>query len=53
MAGVKNLMKVRDLIVAVEKENVEGSFVEAGVWRGGCSIMAKGVIDFANLVTDI
>merc|ERR1719350_737124 len=46
MAGVKNLLTVRDLIVNIEENNIAGDFVEAGVWRGGTSIMARLTLNY-------
>ena len=48
MAGMKRQMNIRDLIVDVEKHDIPGDIVEAGVWRGGSSIMIRGILDYIN-----
>lgn len=45
MAGHKRIDNVRDLIASVVDENVEGDFVECGVWRGGSSMYAKAALN--------
>ena len=37
MTSYKRLSNVYDLSTLVEKNRLEGSFVECGVWRGGCA----------------
>ena len=49
MAGVERQFNIRDLLKRVETDGVIGDFVEAGVWRGGTSIFARGMMDFANI----
>ena len=44
MTGPKRLDNVKDLILNVTKENIEGDYIETGVWRGGSSIFARAVI---------
>ena len=44
----KNVLKnVEDLVLDCVSNNVEGDFVETGVWRGVCSILAYNI--FKNL----
>ena len=38
------LENVRALLLAAAAENIRGGFLEAGVWRGGMSVWALGVI---------
>ncbi|SPN79884.1 Macrocin O-methyltransferase [Cedratvirus Zaza IHUMI] len=45
MIGLARLNNIRELLEVVFREKVEGDFLEAGVWRGGACIFAKGVID--------
>lgn len=45
MVGEKRLANIRYCLETVHKENVLGDFVECGVWRGGASIFAKGVLN--------
>ena len=44
MTGSARLDNVRDLILDVVKSDVPGDYVETGVWRGGSSIFARGVL---------
>ena len=44
MAGHRALDNVRYALETVVKGGVRGDFLEAGVWRGGSSIYAKGVL---------
>lgn len=44
MVGLQRLAATRTLLETCEREDVVGDFVECGVWRGGSSIFAKGVI---------
>jgi len=48
MAGRQRLDNVRDLLTAAIFSNIPGGFLEAGVWRGGSSIMAAGTIAAYN-----
>ena len=38
MIGFKNLTNIEDLFNIVVKNNIEGDFVETGVWKGGASM---------------
>jgi O-methyltransferase/8-demethyl-8-(2,3-dimethoxy-alpha-L-rhamnosyl)tetracenomycin-C 4'-O-methyltransferase len=51
MIGVSRLENVRGLAQRVIDENIPGDFIETGVWRGGCCILMRGVLE-ANAVTD-
>jgi hypothetical protein len=44
MTGWKRLDNVRLLIQDVIRNNIEGDYIETGVWRGGSSIFAKATI---------
>jgi len=41
MAGGARVQNVRELMQSVIAEGIPGDFLEAGTWRGGCSIMAR------------
>src|SRR6266404_355457 len=51
MIGVRRLENVRELAQRVIDERVPGDFVEAGVWRGGCCILLRGILA-ANAISD-
>lgn len=41
MIGTKRLNNIQSCIESVVENNVEGDFIETGVWRGGACIFAK------------
>ena len=45
MIGNKRMSNLRYLLEDVIENNVEGDFIETGVWRGGACIYAKAIID--------
>jgi len=51
MVGPKRLDNIRFCLEDVIKKNVQGDFVETGVWRGGACIFARAVLK-ARGVTD-
>jgi len=51
MVGTRRLENLRDLAQRVIDEEIPGDFIEAGVWRGGCCILMRGVLK-ANVITD-
>jgi O-methyltransferase len=44
MVGLRRLDNIQKCIEDVLVKNVQGDFVETGVWRGGSSILAKAVL---------
>lgn len=44
MVGLKRLHHVRECVETVVAEGVRGDLLEAGVWRGGASIMMRAVL---------
>ena len=49
-----NLFTLYEQAVYCEKKNIEGSFVECGVWKGGAvGIMAKANLDFGKTRREI
>ena len=49
MAGHKRLQNIMDLLLRVHEAGVGGSYLEAGVWRGGMSIFATAVVEVYGL----
>jgi O-methyltransferase/8-demethyl-8-(2,3-dimethoxy-alpha-L-rhamnosyl)tetracenomycin-C 4'-O-methyltransferase len=50
MVGLRRLRNLRDLAQRTIDEGVPGDFIEAGVWRGGCCILMRGMLK-VNAVT--
>lgn len=50
MAGLQRLRNVQELAQRVIDEAIPGDLIEAGVWRGGCCILMRGVLA-ANAIT--
>jgi O-methyltransferase len=48
MVGLKRLNNIQLAIETVLKEKIEGDVCECGVWRGGCSILARAVLKSHN-----
>jgi O-methyltransferase len=48
MMGYKRLSNIQECFENVIKNNIEGDFIETGVWRGGGSIFAAGLNKFYN-----
>jgi len=51
MIGVRRLENVRELAQRAIDEKIPGDFAEAGVWRGGCCILMRGILA-ANGIRD-
>src|SRR5258708_5600277 len=45
MVGSQRLQNVRELAQRALDENIPGDFIEAGIWRGGCCILVRGVLE--------
>ncbi|MCU1260583.1 MAG: putative O-methyltransferase [Bryobacterales bacterium] len=45
MIGLRRLDNVQDCITSVVQDGVAGDLVETGVWRGGCAIFMRGVLE--------
>ena len=45
MVGLPRLQNVQDCAMDVITSRVPGDFIEAGVWRGGVTILMKGILD--------
>jgi O-methyltransferase len=44
MVGAARLANVRELCVRAVREQIPGDFIETGVWRGGVTILMRGVL---------
>lgn len=44
MIGLKRLDNLQKCIETVIKENIEGDFIETGVWRGGACIFMRAIL---------
>ena len=51
MVGIRRLKNLCDLTQRTLDENIQGDFIETGVWRGGCCILMRGVLA-ANSIRD-
>lgn len=45
MIGLKRLQNIQDCAIDVIQNNVEGDFIETGVWRGGATVFMKAVLE--------
>jgi O-methyltransferase len=45
MIGLRALKTLGTLLDIVEKDDIEGDIVEAGVWKGGASMFMRGVLN--------
>jgi O-methyltransferase/8-demethyl-8-(2,3-dimethoxy-alpha-L-rhamnosyl)tetracenomycin-C 4'-O-methyltransferase len=51
MVGVARLTSLKQLVQRTLDERIPGDYIEAGVWRGGCCILMRAVLE-ANQVRD-
>lgn len=49
MIGKKRLTNIEECIIDIMNNNIEGDFIEAGVWRGGATIFMAGINKYYNL----
>lgn len=49
MVGMMRLENIERLLLNMIDANVPGDFVECGVWRGGASLFARGVLKALNV----
>ena len=45
MIGVKRLRSLADQVIDVVENDIPGDFIETGVWRGGASALARGILN--------
>ena len=48
MIGVKRLNNIHFCVEDILKNNIEGDLIETGVWRGGATILMKGILKANN-----
>ncbi len=51
MIGRERMNQLQEAMETVVRENIEGDFIETGVWRGGSCIFMNGFLQ-ANNITD-
>jgi O-methyltransferase len=51
MIGDKRLNNIQDCVQEVLKNNVEGDFLEAGVWKGGATIFMRALLEAEGVKT--
>lgn len=44
MIGIKRANNIHELLKNVIENNISGDFVETGVWRGGATILMRGIL---------
>jgi O-methyltransferase len=49
MIGLTRLDNIQELMLDVLKKDVEGDFIETGVWRGGATIFMRAVLKAYNI----
>ena len=45
MVGMKRLDNLHECCWTAVRESVPGDFVETGIWRGGCGILMRAILD--------
>lgn len=53
MIGKKRLDNIQFCIEQVLKNNIPGDFIETGVWRGGATILMRGILKAYNITDRI
>jgi len=49
MVGMKRLRSLRTCIEDVLKRGIPGDFIETGVWRGGATILMRGILKIRDI----
>jgi O-methyltransferase len=49
MIGLKRLKNIEMCFNEIVKNNIQGDFIETGVWRGGATIFMKALLKDANI----
>lgn len=45
MVGHKRLDNIQDAVESILDQNIPGDLIECGVWRGGCAMLMKAVLE--------
>jgi O-methyltransferase len=53
MCAYNEIKQTQDLLVDVINNNIEGSLVETGVWRGGIGMWMQAILKYYNVRKDI
>jgi len=48
MIGMKRLTNIQECFETVVREKIPGDLIETGVWRGGATILMKGLVKYHN-----
>jgi O-methyltransferase len=49
MIGINRLNNIESCIYSIINDNVEGDFIETGVWRGGAAILMRAILKELNI----
>jgi hypothetical protein len=49
MIGLKRLENIQTCIIEIIEQNIEGDFLEAGVWKGGASIFMRAILKYYGI----
>jgi O-methyltransferase len=49
MIGLNRLNNIENCIYSIVNDNIEGDMIEAGVWRGGASILMRAILKELNI----
>ena len=49
MIGLNRLNNIENCIRSILKDNIPGDFIEAGVWRGGATILMRAILKESNI----
>jgi O-methyltransferase len=50
MIGLNRLNNIEYCIHSINKDNIEGDLIEAGVWRGGATILMRAILKDLNIL---
>lgn len=53
MVGIRRLDNIEFCINQIIEKNIEGGFIETGVWKGGCCILMASILKIKGVERDI